>query len=167
MWRRGRDSPVEAPAIPPLPLRNSVAGNLRERTYSGSGAALPAASPACRAPKVALILPDRRLTLTIFQVSLRRPPRDLPRSPSLALSLPIRSAVPRTRILPEPYPRQHPRRRRARVRIPVPPLSNTLAEGVGFEPTERFRSAVFKTAAFSRSAIPPGTLYLYQNTPAV
>ena len=58
-------------------------------------------------------------------------------------------------------------RRRARVRIPVPPLSNTLAEGVGFEPTERFRSAVFKTAAFSRSAIPPGTLYLYQNTPAV
>ena len=30
-----------------------------------------------------------------------------------------------------------------------------VAEGVGFEPTERFRSAVFKTAAFSRSAIPP------------
>src|SRR4030067_897878 len=30
-----------------------------------------------------------------------------------------------------------------------------LAEGVGFEPTEAYASAVFKTAAFSRSAIPP------------
>ena len=30
-----------------------------------------------------------------------------------------------------------------------------LAEGVGFEPTEPFGSAVFKTAAFNRSATPP------------
>ncbi len=30
-----------------------------------------------------------------------------------------------------------------------------VAEGVGFEPTEAFASAVFKTAAFDRSAIPP------------
>ena len=30
-----------------------------------------------------------------------------------------------------------------------------LAEGVGFEPTEAFASAVFKTAALSHSAIPP------------
>ena len=30
-----------------------------------------------------------------------------------------------------------------------------VAEGVGFEPTSRFRETVFKTAAFSHSAIPP------------
>ena len=30
-----------------------------------------------------------------------------------------------------------------------------LAEGVGFEPTEACTSAVFKTAAFDHSAIPP------------
>ena len=30
-----------------------------------------------------------------------------------------------------------------------------MAEGVGFEPTSRLRETVFKTAAFSHSAIPP------------
>ena len=30
-----------------------------------------------------------------------------------------------------------------------------MAEGVGFEPTEACTSAVFKTAAFVRSATPP------------
>ena len=30
-----------------------------------------------------------------------------------------------------------------------------MAEGVGFEPTSRFREAVFKTAALDHSAIPP------------
>ena len=30
-----------------------------------------------------------------------------------------------------------------------------MAEGVGFEPTSRFRETVFKTAALDRSAIPP------------
>jgi hypothetical protein len=34
-------------------------------------------------------------------------------------------------------------------------LWKRLAEGVGFEPTEPFGSAVFKTAAFNRSATPP------------
>ena len=32
---------------------------------------------------------------------------------------------------------------------------SAMAEGVGFEPTSRFRETVFKTAAFSHSAIPP------------
>src|SRR5512143_331546 len=36
-----------------------------------------------------------------------------------------------------------------------PPLPTILAEGAGFEPAGRRRPAVFKTAAFSRSAIPP------------
>jgi hypothetical protein len=35
-------------------------------------------------------------------------------------------------------------------------LEKRLAEGVGFEPTSRFRETVFKTAAFNHSAIPPG-----------
>ena len=36
-----------------------------------------------------------------------------------------------------------------------------MAEGVGFEPTEAgHASAVFKTAAFDRSAIPPGVATL-------
>jgi hypothetical protein len=30
-----------------------------------------------------------------------------------------------------------------------------MAEGVGFEPTDAFASAVFKTAALNRSATPP------------
>ena len=37
------------------------------------------------------------------------------------------------------------------------PTLNLLAEGVGFEPTSRFRETVFKTAAFNHSAIPPGS----------
>ncbi len=32
-----------------------------------------------------------------------------------------------------------------------------MAEGVGFEPTETDASAVFKTAAFVHSAIPPAS----------
>ena len=35
-----------------------------------------------------------------------------------------------------------------------------MAEGVGFEPTETCASAVFKTAAFVHSAIPPGNATL-------
>ena len=35
--------------------------------------------------------------------------------------------------------------------------AQNLAEGVGFEPTNPFGSAVFKTAAFVRSATPPST----------
>ena len=35
-----------------------------------------------------------------------------------------------------------------------------MAEGVGFEPTEADASAVFKTAAFDHSAIPPSRLTL-------
>ena len=35
------------------------------------------------------------------------------------------------------------------------PNEYAMAEGVGFEPTEACASAVFKTAALSRSAIPP------------
>ena len=38
---------------------------------------------------------------------------------------------------------------------------NAMAEGVGFEPTSRFRETVFKTAAFSHSAIPPHSYLLY------
>ncbi len=34
-------------------------------------------------------------------------------------------------------------------------LESNLADGVGFEPTERCRSAVFKTAAFDHSATHP------------
>ena len=34
--------------------------------------------------------------------------------------------------------------------------TNRVAEGVGFEPTEACASTVFKTAAFVRSATPPG-----------
>jgi hypothetical protein len=34
-------------------------------------------------------------------------------------------------------------------------LANSLAEGVGFEPTDPFGSPVFKTGALNRSAIPP------------
>ena len=52
---------------------------------------------------------------------------------------------------------------------PIPKIENTnlrfacglgfsMAEGVGFEPTEPFGSAVFKTAAFNRSATPPGSV---------
>ena len=37
----------------------------------------------------------------------------------------------------------------------VPPPSKIMAEGVGFEPTEPESSAVFKTTALDRSAIPP------------
>ena len=40
--------------------------------------------------------------------------------------------------------------------ISTPFFERSLAEGVGFEPTFRFRKTVFKTAAFSHSAIPPG-----------
>ena len=36
-----------------------------------------------------------------------------------------------------------------------------MAEGVGFEPTETCASAVFKTAAFVHSAIPPAGRILY------
>jgi hypothetical protein len=39
----------------------------------------------------------------------------------------------------------------ANIHDPVP----GMAEGVGFEPTSRFRETVFKTAALDRSAIPP------------
>ena len=35
----------------------------------------------------------------------------------------------------------------------------SLAEEVGFEPTEPFSSTVFKTAAFNHSAIPPYMLF--------
>jgi hypothetical protein len=34
----------------------------------------------------------------------------------------------------------------------------TVAEGVGFEPTETCASRLFKSRAFVRSAIPPATL---------
>jgi hypothetical protein len=34
-----------------------------------------------------------------------------------------------------------------------------LAEGVGFEPTVPFDTAVFKTAALNHSAIPPGNIF--------
>ncbi len=40
-------------------------------------------------------------------------------------------------------------------------MLNFLAEGVGFEPTSRFRETVFKTAAFNHSAIPPGFRWWY------
>src|SRR5512147_704085 len=43
-----------------------------------------------------------------------------------------------------------------------PPLPTILAEGAGFEPAGRRRPAVFKTAAFSRSAIPPANVKIYQ-----
>ena len=38
-------------------------------------------------------------------------------------------------------------------------MSNFLAEGVGFEPTDTFVSPVFKTGAFGRSATPPLIFY--------
>jgi hypothetical protein len=38
-------------------------------------------------------------------------------------------------------------------------LRRAKAEGVGFEPTEGFPSAVFKTAAFDHSATPPEHIY--------
>ena len=40
-------------------------------------------------------------------------------------------------------------------------LDVLVAEGVGFEPTSRFRETVFKTAAFSHSAIPPHSYLAY------
>ncbi len=46
---------------------------------------------------------------------------------------------------------------RGNVRIDFPRPLSILAEGVGFEPTFRFRKTVFKTAALNHSAIPPGT----------
>ena len=36
---------------------------------------------------------------------------------------------------------------------------NFLAEGVGFEPTVPFRTAIFKTAALNHSAIPPANRF--------
>ena len=36
-----------------------------------------------------------------------------------------------------------------------------MAEGVGFEPTSRRHETVFKTAAFSHSAIPPHSYLAY------
>ena len=42
-----------------------------------------------------------------------------------------------------------------------------VAEGVGFEPTEADASAVFKTAAFDLSAIPPGAITLQSKSPHV
>ena len=42
-----------------------------------------------------------------------------------------------------------------------------MAEGVGFEPTEADASAVFKTAAFDLSAIPPGEFTLQSSAPHV
>jgi hypothetical protein len=43
----------------------------------------------------------------------------------------------------------------------------TLAEGVGFEPTETDASAVFKTAALDLSAIPPRLATLQSKVPHV
>ena len=43
-----------------------------------------------------------------------------------------------------------------------PPLPKILAEGAGFEPAGRRRPAVFKTAAFSLTAIPPRKVYINQ-----
>jgi hypothetical protein len=40
-------------------------------------------------------------------------------------------------------------------RLPVSPIQQSLAEEVGFEPTEPFGPPVFKTGAISRSAILP------------
>jgi hypothetical protein len=40
-------------------------------------------------------------------------------------------------------------------RVTTTPSRNKLAEEVGFEPTEPFDSAVFKTGAFNRSATLP------------
>ena len=47
-------------------------------------------------------------------------------------------------------------------------IVNRMAEGVGFEPTLAFTKHVFKTCAFSRSAIPPkplleGRMRFYHN----
>ncbi len=42
-----------------------------------------------------------------------------------------------------------------------------LAEGVGFEPTEADALAVFKTAAFDLSAIPPRPVTLQSKAPHV
>jgi hypothetical protein len=92
--------------------------------------------------------PARRLTLTRSRVSLRRPPRGLPRSPPLALrgylpvlaevpgthscrwrdrnvprkcpgpECPAQPAAPRTRIRPSYHPRPDPRRRLPRIGVP-------------------------------------------------
>gem|GEM_PF-6554928 len=37
-----------------------------------------------------------------------------------------------------------------------------VAEGVGFEPTFRFRKTVFKTAALNHSAIPPYAIGIHR-----
>lgn len=42
-----------------------------------------------------------------------------------------------------------------------------MAEEVGFEPTVRCRTTVFKTAAFNHSATPPATIYLITNGSAI
>jgi hypothetical protein len=37
----------------------------------------------------------------------------------------------------------------------ITPRNKKMAEGAGFEPAVRYRTTVFKTAAFNHSAIPP------------
>jgi hypothetical protein len=51
--------------------------------------------------------------------------------------------------------------RRKRTNIEPGGLSSLQAEGEGFEPPDRgqARSALFKSAAFDRSATPPGVAY--------
>ncbi len=62
-------------------------------------------------------------------------------------------------VLPLPLDLRHARARRARfhrrARVATRSTLKLLAEGVGFEPTVGYPTAVFKTAAFVHSATPP------------
>ena len=170
-WRRGRDSTGEASAIQAF--------------------ALPAGRPPDALPSVALFLPARSAAgsrsnprISGYIKSWRRgrdsnprggykPPTRFPVAFLRPARTPLRTDNPHEKPVSkkmaeregfEPSVQFYPYNRLAGgcLQPARPPLPKILAEGAGFEPAGRRRPAVFKTAAFSRSAIPPGNMYLYQ-----
>jgi hypothetical protein len=172
-WRRGRDSTVEARAIP--------------------ARAFPAASPPAALPCVALLLLivggglAFESPVSRYIKSWRRgrdsnprggykPPTRFPVAFLRPARTPLRTDNRREKPVPkrmaeregfEPSVQFYPYNRLAGgcLQPARPPLPRFLAEGAGFEPAGRRRPAVFKTAAFNRSAIPPRNIYLYQIRP--
>ena len=143
-WRRGRDSPVEARAIHALAFTAGCPKALLRGVPQGA--------------------------YSIREWGARLPRSRASRSSSCSSAAGFRSN-------PSPYRKHFKKRggeggiRTLGTVLPVQPLSRRLpsadsatspdsseaflAEGAGFEPAGRRRPAVFKTAAFSRSAIPP------------